>query len=78
MKKETFCKICGNKTKYYYLKRNNYLDRKHRFNFRKEILKKELNITNEEAKEMTEWEMAKLLKLDRIWDCGKMKFELTL
>jgi len=58
---------------YWYLNRENYLNRYHRFNFRKDILLKEgFN------KIQTEWEIMKLKNYDRIWDCGSMKFELNL
>ena len=65
-----------------YVQKNNYLVRKHRFNYRKDILLKEIknnNILQEnKAKKMTEWELAQLLNFDRIWDCGKLKFEMNL
>lgn len=62
------------KPNYFYLKKNNYLQRHHRFRFNKqklmEIFGKEQNLT--------EWEIAKKNGMDRIWDCGSMKFSLTL
>ena len=29
-------------------------------------------------KNLTEWEIARNNNMDRIWDCGSMKFELTI
>ena len=48
-----------------------FLNRYHRFNYRKDILVKEgYNSSN------TEWEIMQMKGFDRIWDCGSMKFEL--
>jgi hypothetical protein len=41
--------------------------------FRKDVLVKEGYDKN-----MTEWEIMKLKGYDRIWDCGSLKFELSL
>ena len=58
---------------YWYFKHNNYMRRFHRFTFTKGNLLKLLN-----EPQMTEWELALSLKMDRIWDCGNMKFELLV
>jgi hypothetical protein len=58
---------------YWYLKTDKYLNRYHRFVFRKDILVKEGFDKN-----LTEWEIMKLKGYDRIWDCGSLKFELNL
>ncbi len=47
----------------------------HRFGFRKSKLKERLEYFNSE---MTEWENMVLNGFDRIWDCGHLKFELTV
>jgi len=58
---------------YWYINTEKYLNRSHRFSFRKDVLVKEgFN------KELTEWEIMKLKKYDRIWDCGSLKFELVI
>ena len=47
----------------------------HRFGFRKSRLEDKLEYFNPE---MTEWENMVLNGFDRIWDCGHLKFELTV
>lgn len=75
--KNTLYHKCGfsfiktNPPRYWYLKRNDYLNRFHRFSFNKNKL---LKLHNDPSK--TEWELAQLLNMDRIWDCGNMKFEI--
>jgi len=58
---------------YWYVKTGSYLNRYHRFNFRKDVLVKEGF-----SKEKTEWEIMIEKGYDRIWDCGSMKFELKI
>jgi len=58
---------------YWYINTERYLNRSHRFSFRKDVLVKEGY-----NKELTEWEIMKLKKYDRIWDCGSLKFELKI
>lgn len=49
--------------------------RYHKFNFGKNKLKKRYPEVYDESK--TEWEMMQELGYDRIWDCGKFKYELN-
>jgi very-short-patch-repair endonuclease/predicted nucleic acid-binding Zn ribbon protein len=58
---------------YWYIKTDKYLNRYHRFTFRKDVLVKEGFDKNK-----TEWEIMRLKGYDRIWDCGSLKFELNL
>lgn len=58
---------------YWYIKTDKYINRHHRFVFRKDILVKEGFDKN-----LTEWEIMKIKGYDRIWDCGSLKFELEL
>jgi hypothetical protein len=58
---------------YWYVKMDKYINRHHRFSFRKDVLVKQGF-----SKDMTEWEIMKLKGYDRIWDCGSLKFELNL
>jgi len=55
-----------------------YRKRSHRFSYRKDTVMDMVSntglLTKEEATKMTEWELAQLLGMDRIWDCGNMKF----
>lgn len=57
---------------YWYTK--GYETRLHRYNFTKHKI---LNLYNGNPI-LTEWENMKLLKYDRIWDCGNLKFEMIL
>jgi len=59
--------------RYWYFKKGEYLRRYHRFQFNKNKLLKQLNRPN-----LTEWDIAQLLGMDRIWDCGNLKFEMVL
>ncbi len=66
---------------YWYFYRNDYFTRHPTFKFSKEIMLerteiKELN-EEEDLSSLTEWELAQLLGMDRIWDCGNMKFLST-
>lgn len=58
---------------YWYIKTDKYLNRYHRFSFRKDVLVKEGY-----DKKMTEWDIMQLKGYDRIWDCGSLKFELNI
>lgn len=61
---------------YWYFNKGNYLKRFHRFNYRKsEILKLSPELTSNTK---TEWENAQILGMDRIWDCGSMKFIMSI
>ncbi len=64
--------IHKSKPSYFYVFKNNYLTRFHRFNFNKQKLIKLFNSDNT----LSEWVIAQNNKMDRIWDCGSMKFEL--
>lgn len=55
------------------IKRNK---RFHKFSFGKSSLKKKYPLIYKDEK--TEWEMMQELGYDRIWDCGKFKYELNL
>lgn len=49
----------------------NYADRYHKLFFSKKKI-------NPENKNKTEWEIMRSMGYDRIWDCGKIKFQLTI
>lgn len=55
---------------YWYVKIDDFLNRLHRFQFRKDVLVKEGFDKNK-----TEWEIMQEKGYDRVWDCGNMKFE---
>lgn len=58
---------------YWYVSIGKFIERHHRFNFRKDILVKE-GYSNKK----TEWEIMQEKSFDRIWDCGSMKFILNI
>ncbi|MEK6880324.1 MAG: hypothetical protein AABY22_11980 [Nanoarchaeota archaeon] len=62
------------KPNYWYVDKTEYLKRHHRFKYRKKVL---LKIFGKKYKDNTEWEIAQLNNMDRIWDCGSIKFILT-
>jgi hypothetical protein len=53
----------------------NYTHRYHRFNFMKHLLKGKTKVFDSN---LTEWENMQLNGYDRIWDCGNLKYELTI
>jgi len=56
---------------YWYIDTKLYLNRYHRFKFRKDVL-----VNAGYSSKKTEWEIMKSRNFDRIWDCGSMKFIL--
>jgi very-short-patch-repair endonuclease len=58
------------KPRYWYFQKGNYFKRYHRFKFNKKSLLKFLD-----RPELSEWQIAQLLGMDRIWDCGNLRFE---
>jgi len=59
---------------FWHFKKGDYLKRYHRFTFNKSKLLK--LSTHHYKNKMTAWEIAQNLKMDRIWDCGTLKFTL--
>lgn len=59
---------------YHYFLKKDYMNRQHRFNYRKSVLKDKLETFDPK---LTEWENMQLNEYDRIWDCGSLKFELN-
>jgi len=70
-----FVKSKATKCNYWYLNGLNGLKRIHRFSFAKHTLSKKLKDFDES---LTEWENMKNNGWDRIWDCGSIKYELTI
>ena len=58
------------KPEYRYISNSSYNGRKHKFNFRKQILHKKYGL----PLSMSESEMTKKLGFSKIWDCGLFKF----
>ena len=69
-----FQKIGETPINYWYFK-NNYINRIHRFNFRKNILNKKLENFDPN---LTEWQNMQLNGYDRIWDCGNLNYKLNI
>lgn len=57
---------------YWYLKKHDWFYRRHRFNFRKDVLVKEGYDKNK-----TEHEIMNERDFYKIWDCGNLKFEMA-
>lgn len=73
-KKSGFEFLHRTKPNYFYFEKNDYYTRNHRFKFNKQKL---IQLYNENSN-LTEWEIAKKYRYDRIWDCGSLKFSLKL
>lgn len=58
---------------YWYVKIGEFLNRSHRFVFRKDVLVEEGFDPS-----LTEFEIMKLKGYDKIWDCGSLKFEFVV
>jgi hypothetical protein len=54
------------------------LKRYHRFTFNKKKILKLIENKEDITLSMTEWELAQTLKMDRIWDCGNIRFEMDI
>jgi len=63
---------------YWYVEKKDYLKRYHRYTFRKSKLIDICKTKSINYKNKTEWQIAQELNMDRIWDCGSMKFEMDL
>ncbi len=57
---------------YWYISVKNYLNKFHRFNFRKNVLKDKLKVFDPN---LSEWKNMKNNGYDRIWDCGNLVFK---
>ena len=68
-----FNKIDITPPNYWYVDKKKFINRYHRYTFRKNVLVKEGY-----SKEKTEWEIMQEKNYDRIWDCGSIKFEMVL
>lgn len=71
------------KVNYWYFRKGNFLNRLHRYGFSKykllELIKNNsIAIDESVIRNLVEWDLAQLLQMDRIWDCGSMKFQLEL
>lgn len=71
--KNGFEYVGNTRPNYWYVSIGKFIERQHRFNFRKDVLVKEGY-----SKSKTEWEIMQEKSFDRIWDCGSMKFIMNL
>ena len=63
------------KPNYWYFNQNKIgMVRKHRFNYRKDMLDK---LFDDVDMTQTEWQIMQSQGFDRIWDCGNFKFKIT-
>jgi hypothetical protein len=70
--KNGFSMVKITKPNYFYMEKYNL--RKHRFGFNKQSLIKKYNIQNTD---LTEVEIMRSLRYDRIWDCGHLRYEMV-
>ena len=71
-----FKKVSDGTPNYWYTAPKRYgAPLKHRFNFRKNVLKSKLSVFDEN---LTEWQNMQLNGYDRVWDCGSLKYEMIL
>lgn len=75
--KNNFTKVADLRPDYKYFNRKEHKPiRLHKFQFGKQSLKK--MFPNVFKDEKTEWEIMQECNYDRVWDCGKIKYELKL
>ena len=71
--KNGFKKVSNGTPNYWYMEK--YQHREHRFNYIKSKLSKKLIKFD---RSLTEWQNMQLNGYDRIWDCGNLKYEISL
>ena len=70
--KNKFEFVSETKPNYFYMQK--YKTRLHRYNFTKSKLVKKYGL----PESMTEPEIMRKLRYDRIWDCGHLKYEMNI
>lgn len=73
-----FTQVSITQPSYCYVHRSDFLTRKHRYKYRKSELVRLNMITADDlsSSAVTEWDVMQKHGFDRIWDCGKIKYEL--
>jgi len=69
-----FTQISVTRPNYFYIGEETDWKRKHRFNFTKQKLKSKYKVIDND---LTEFEIAEMNGLSRIYDCGHLKFKMT-
>lgn len=63
---------------YCYVHRSDFLSRQHRYKYRKSELVRLGMMSADDQSSTTEWDVMRKHDFDRIWDCGKIKYELRI
>jgi hypothetical protein len=73
-----FTQVSITQPSYCYVHRSDFLTRNHRYKYRKSELVRLNMITADDlsSSTVTEWGVMQKHGFDRIWDCGKIKYEL--
>jgi len=71
-----FTNVNEQKGAYWYT--HDYLERENRQSFMKINIKQKFNLTQEYVDAHTEWQMMQEFNYDRVWDSGKIKWELII
>lgn len=73
-----FKQIAITQPSYCYVHRSDFLTRQHRYKYRKSELVKLKMMSADDQGSLTEWDVMQKHNFDRIWDCGKIKYELRI
>lgn len=76
-----FTQVSITQPSYWYVHRSDFLTKKHRYQYRKsELVRLNMMSTDDSqnSEAITEWEVMRQHGFDRIWDCGKIKYELRI
>jgi len=72
-----FVQVAITQPSYCYVHRSDFLTRQHRYKYRKSELVRLNMMLSTDPSTTTEWDVMQKHGFDRIWDCGKIKYELT-
>ncbi len=71
-----FVQVAITQPSYCYVHRSDFLTRQHRYKYRKsELVRLNMMLSTDQSM-TTEWDVMQKHGFDRIWDCGKIKYEL--
>lgn len=74
-----FKQITITQPSYCYVHRTDFLTRQHRYKYRKsELVRLNMMSADDQQSSLTEWNVMQKHNFDRIWDCGKIKYELRI
>lgn len=71
-----FVQVAITQPSYCYVHRSDFLTRQHRYKYRKSELVRLNMMQSADQSTITEWDVMQKHGFDRVWDCGKIKYEL--